>query len=180
MDLNETTIIASPCYLGVLGTCETLTPSVLQDQLIHPILSELGRCPERIILPAEGYSSIFLQDWAEKTRIEVQSYECDWRRHGRRAKIFRDSRIEKESTHFLIFLSKKSIAYEKLALKLARKGATVFTIPFGTFNIEQLVLEKPPPKLLTTCRESPLSSYLQIQPKKKTPPSSLPHPQTPA
>lgn len=180
MELEEDSInIPTPFYLGILGSRDDATPDKIRDELIIPILSELGRCPERLTLPAEGYSSIFLQDWAEQTKVQVQTYECDWKRHGRRAKIFRDGRIEKESTHFLIFLNKKSAFYESVATRLVKKGAVVFTVAYGTWELEQLVLEKE----VTKIPESPPSSYPQSQKQSRNLLSSYlqkapPHPQT--
>ena len=107
-------------------------------EIIMAILEELERPPDQIILPAEGTSSIFISDWADSLKIPTQIYEADWRRHQRRAKIYRDSRIQKESTHFLIFLNKRSEFNEKLAERLCRQGRTVFTVSYADSEVEQL------------------------------------------
>lgn len=142
MDLDDEPVKAIPILLGILGSRNDATPQKITEACMNPILSELGRCPERMIVPAEGYSSIFLQDWSEQLKIPVQVYEADWRKHNRRAKIFRDTRIEKEATHFIIFLNKRSSYYENVATRLAKKGKQVFTVQFNDWSLENLVCEK--------------------------------------
>ena len=111
-------------------------------EFLMATLEELERPPDQIILPAEGTSSMFISDWADSLKIPTQIYEADWRRHQRRAKIYRDSRIQKESTHFLIFLNKRSEFNEKLAERLCRQGRTVFTVSYAETEITQLFREK--------------------------------------
>jgi hypothetical protein len=135
-----------PFFLGVIGTRTKCTLRVLIDEILNPILAEVGRVPEKVILPAEGESSIYLADWADSLRIPNQIYEADWRQHQRRAKIFRDARIQYESTHFLIFLNQRSTFNEKLALRLVKQEKRVFTVAYGSWDIEELVFnnEIPP------------------------------------
>lgn len=132
-----------PLFLGVLGSRNDITQGVLIERILNPILQELGRPPDKAILPSEGTSSIFLSDWAETLKIPHQVYEADWQRHARRAKIFRDARIQQESTHFLVFLNKRSEFNEKLATRLARQGYTVFTVSWKDCEVEQLIVERP-------------------------------------
>ena len=133
-------------FWAILGTREKSTLSELIDEVLNPVLSVVGRVPEKVVLPAEGESSIWIADWADSLSIPNQIYEADWRQHQRRAKIFRDARIQYESTHFIIFLNKRSTFNEKLALRLAKQGRRVFTIPYGSWDIEELVFnnEIPP------------------------------------
>jgi len=147
-----------PIILGVLGHRNDATQEKLVEGVMMPILQELEKPPERILLPSEGTSSIFLSDWAESLRIPTQTYEADWRRHQRRAILYRDARIQEEATHFLIFLNKRSTANEKMALRLARKGYTVFTLTYKDWSLEQLVTED------STCRQEPRASLPQKSP----------------
>jgi hypothetical protein len=133
-----------PLFLGVLGSRNDITQGVLIERILNPVLQELGRPPDKAILPSEGTSSIFLTDWAESLKIPHQVYEADWQRHARRAKIFRDARIQQESTHFIVFLNKRSEFNEKLATRLARQGHTVFTVSWKDCEVEQLIIEAPP------------------------------------
>ena len=146
----------SPFFLGVLGARIDATPQILQEQILNPILSEIGRVPEKLVLPEEGISSIYLADWADSLRVPNQIYEADWHRHQRRAKIFRDARIQSEATHFLLFLNKRSTFNEKVAIRLARQGRTVFTIPYGSWELEQLTLneEIPPSSKSPSARQA--------------------------
>ncbi len=153
--IDEENISApNPFFLGILGSRTDATMEILIDKILNPILSEVGRVPERIILPAEGESSIWIADWADRLHIPNMSYEADWHRHQRRAKIFRDSRIQAEATHFIVFLNKRSEFNEKMALRLARKGKTVYTVAHGVWDLEELVLssENPPSSKLPFAR----------------------------
>ncbi len=119
-----------PLFLGVLGSRPDVSAQALQENILTPMLQELGRTPDKVILPVEGLSNILISDWAEQLHIPTQIYDADWQRHQKRAKIFRDLRIQKEATHFLIFLNKRSTFNEKLAERLAIQGHTVFTVPY--------------------------------------------------
>lgn len=113
--------------LGVLGNNNKITEHELQENILTPILQEVGRLPDKILLPSEGNTSIYLQEWAESLHIKIQAFQADWMKNGKIASIMRDERIIKESTHALIFLSQKSTRLEKLSEKLAKKGKVVFT-----------------------------------------------------
>ena len=133
-----------PMFLGILGSRQDGTQEKYLYEILGPILQELGRVPDKVILPSEGISTIYISDWADSLKIPTQLYEADWRLHQRRAKVFRDSRIQTEATHFLVFLNKRSESNEKLAIRLARKGCTVFTIQYKDWSMEQLTVEQPP------------------------------------
>lgn len=144
--------IPKPIILGVLGYRTDATQNKLVEDVMTPLLQELGRVPERILLPSEGASSIFLSDWADGLQIHTQIYEADWRRHQRRALIYRDARIQEEATHFLIFLNKRSTANEKIAMRLARKGHPVLTVTYADWSLEYLTTDE------STCPEPRASS----------------------
>jgi hypothetical protein len=152
-DESEDIFRSNPLYLGILGYHSDVDEIKVREQLLQPILQELGRMPDKIILPSEGNSSIFILDWAEQMKIETQVYEPDWRRHQKRAKIYRDARIQKESTHFLIFLNKRTDTNEKLAHRLAQRGQTVFTVTYATWEVEMLSM--PPPAAAPLAPSSP-------------------------
>jgi hypothetical protein len=133
----------APIYLGILGSRADGTQDKYLYELLGPMLQELGRVPDKVILPSEGISSIYISDWADSLKIPNQMYEADWRQHQRRAKIFRDSRIQNEATHFLVFLNKRSEFNEKMAIRLARKGYMVFTVGYNDWSLEQLTVEQP-------------------------------------
>jgi hypothetical protein len=127
-DEIETLERAEPIFLGIIGSRNDCNQTQILEGVLNPILQELKRTPDKIILPAEGTSTIFISDWADILKIQSQMYDADWKRHLRRAKFLRDARIQQESTHYLIFLNKRSTFNEKLANRLAAKGATVFTV----------------------------------------------------
>jgi hypothetical protein len=147
-DFTDETILPTkgdPLFLGVIGGRADATQEKILEDVITPMLQELGRMPDRIILPADGLSTIFISDWSERLKLPTQIYEADWRRHQRRAKIFRDARIQQESTHFLIFLNKRSDYNEKLAVKLAKQGRVVFTVTYSDWSLDMLSLPTPEP-----------------------------------
>jgi uncharacterized protein involved in exopolysaccharide biosynthesis len=119
---------ATPIFLGVIGSRNDCNQKQILEDVMNPILQELKRTPDKVILPAEGTSTIYISDWAEILKIPSQTYEADWKRHLKRAKFLRDARIQQESTHYLIFLNKRSTFNEKLAERLAKKGSLVYTV----------------------------------------------------
>ncbi len=130
---------SAPIILGILGQSSAArwTLQTLTDDVCAPILEELKRMPEALVLPSDGTTSILFQAWAERQKIAVTPLDADWIRLGRRARALRDSRILKECTHLLVFLGARSDTYEKIALREAKKGKIVFTVDPETFEIVQ-------------------------------------------
>ena len=113
---------------SVFGHTNRCSEECIQEKMLAPLLQELGHVPDRILLPSEGHSSIYLQHWAESLRIQTQVFHADWARNGRVAQILRDDRMQKECTHALVFLSSKSNRMQQFAEKLVKKGKVVLTI----------------------------------------------------
>jgi hypothetical protein len=112
---------------SVFGNTNKITQEELQNNTLTLILQEIGRTPDKILIPSEGNSSIYIQDWAESLGIKTQIFQSDWIKNGKIAQILRDDRMAKECTHALVFLSNKSNRLEKFAEKLCKKGKIVFT-----------------------------------------------------
>jgi hypothetical protein len=168
---GDTLTIPNPFFLGILGSHEGATPEKIAD-LVLTVLEVLQKFPERMILPSEGRNNMFLSDWADKHSLPTQVYEADWHRHNRRARIFRDTRIIKEATHFLIFLNKRSEANEKTAIRLAKQGKHVFTVNYADWSIEELTLSEPllaPPKECASKRGTGTKRESQRHPSKEVP-----------
>lgn len=127
MSLKETIYEPEVIILGVFGNTNKVSEQDLQDNTLTLILQELGRTPDKILIPTEGNSSIYIQEWAESLHIKTQSFQADWIRNGKIAQIIRDDRMTKECTHALVFLSNKSTRLEKMAENMCKKGKTVFT-----------------------------------------------------
>lgn len=138
---------------GIFGQSNKISQKDLQEQVLVPILQELGRIPSRILIPTEGNTSIYLQEWAESLRIQTQIFQSDWVRNGRIAQILRDDRMQKECTHALFFLTAKSSRLEKMAEKLAKKGKVVFTSS-ADLSLTQIVLPPEIPPASTRARKS--------------------------
>jgi hypothetical protein len=117
----------SPIILSVFGYTNKISEDDIYVNTLTPILSEIGRPPDKILIPSDGNSSIYIQSWAESLRIKTQIFQADWQRNGRMAQILRDDRMSKECTHALVFLSAKSQRLERFAERMARKGKNVFT-----------------------------------------------------
>lgn len=113
--------------LGVFGNTNKVSEQDLQENTLTPILQELERLPDKVLIPNEGNSSIYIQEWADALKIKSQAFQADWMRNGKIAQILRDDRIAKECTHALVFLSQKSTRLEKFAEKLCKNGKQVFT-----------------------------------------------------
>ncbi len=127
MSLDEIIYEPDVIVLGVFGNTNKVSEQDLQENTLTLILQEIGRMPDKILVPNEGNSSIYIQDWAEALHIKTQLFQADWARNGKIAQIIRDDRMSKECTHALVFLSQKSTRLEKFAEKLCKKGKMVFT-----------------------------------------------------
>jgi hypothetical protein len=115
--------------LGVLGSSsaaywnrETIT------DIMNPVIGDQEKIPSLLHIPTDGSTSLLIQIWAEKQTIKCAPINADWVRLGRRARALRDARIIKESTHLIFFVGSRSDYYEKIAIREAKKGKTVYTI----------------------------------------------------
>lgn len=124
---------------AIFGSSNKISERDLQDLVLVPILQELGHTPDKILIPSEGNTSIYLQEWADSLRIKTQVFQPDWAKNGRIAQILRDDRMRKECTHMLVFLPPRSDRLEKMAEKMAKKGKVVFTSSVD-LTLTQLVL----------------------------------------
>jgi hypothetical protein len=158
--MDEEIFTPSMIILGIFGHTNKITEKDLHENTLTLLLQELGRLPDKVLVPAEGNSSIYIQLWAESLGINIQIFQSDWTRNGKVAQIIRDNRINSESTHFLIILPESTKIAEKLekfAMKSAKKGKHVFTSSDQTltcFEIPSCVHEKRAPQNSTPVRKS--------------------------
>ena len=128
--------------LGVLGARNAITKQIMQDEILNPILDDLGKTRiEKVILPAEPLSSTYIECWAGRKSIPVDSIKSDWIRNGRRAGVLRDAAIEKEATIFLIFEGPKSRYYLDLAEKIAKRKASSRVYVVAANCVSPILLE---------------------------------------
>jgi hypothetical protein len=128
--------------LGVLGARNALTKQIMQDEILNPILDDLGKKPAKILLPAEPLSSAYIECWATRQEIPVELIKSDWAKNGRRAGVLRDAFIEKESTAFLIFEGPKSRYYLDLAERIAKKrGNSIPVYVVNAMSVSPVLLE---------------------------------------
>ena len=125
--LEDTIYEPDVIVIAVFGNTNKVSEQELQDNTLTLILQELGRTPDKVLIPTEGNSSIYIQDWCESLGIKTQSFQADWARNGKIAQILRDDRMAKECTHALVILGQKSTRLEKFAEKLCKKNKMVFT-----------------------------------------------------
>ncbi len=147
---------ATPILLGVLGNRSDITKAKIQTELLPAVMAELDRTPDQCYVSTEGLTSIYVQDWCERNSVPVTAIDADWRTLGRRARAIRDTRIQKEATHFLFFLAPRSDYYLTAATRLAKKGHTVFTYNATDDSLEELVVE---------CEIKPVLPAKKAQPK---------------
>lgn len=126
--------------VGIFGSKTDLSEIDLYDKILNPVLSELGRIPEKLLLPVSNSAlGVFIDDWGRRLNIPTQSFEADFRTRGRSAAIFRDARIEKECTIAIVFQAPRSTRYDLLAERMARKGKRVFFVK-SNLDVEELCL----------------------------------------
>lgn len=155
--LNDTIYDPEVVVLGVFGYTNKISEQELQDNTLVLILQQLGRTPDKVLIPSEGNSSIYIQEWVEALHIKSQIFHSDWIKNGKIAQIIRDDRMTKECTHALVFLSQKSTRLEKMAEKMCKKGKVVFTSSHNQqlTQLEMLHCEpsRPPLKALKPSRK---------------------------
>ncbi len=137
----EERVQGQPIVLGILGIHNTITKQDIHDTILHPLVSILGRLPDKLLLPSDGTSSAFISIWAERSNIEFQAVEADWKKFQRKAGILRDARIGKESTHLLVFVGTRSRSYEQTAIRHARKGKKVFLVEPNPIELCEIIVE---------------------------------------
>ena len=137
---SEIRVVGKPIVLGVLGKHEKISKQEIHEKILHPLVSSLGRLPDKVLAAAEGTSSAYVLLWAEGATIETHGIEADWRKLQRKAGILRDARIQKESTHLLIFVGARSKSYEQTGIRLAKKGKTVYLVDHDTLDMSELVV----------------------------------------
>lgn len=145
MSFNDEIFEPKVIILAIFGNTNKVSEQDLQDNTLTLILQELGRTPDKVLIPTEGNSSIYIQDWAESLGIKTQSFQADWIRNGRIAQILRDDRMAKECTHALVFLGQKSTRLEKFAEKICKKGKMVFTSSHNQTLTQFEMLQSAPP-----------------------------------
>ena len=138
---SDNRIVGKPIYLGVLGIHNQITKEDIHEKVLHPLMSVLGRMPDKIILPSEGTSSALISIWAERNHIDTQCVEADWRKFQRKAGILRDARIQKECSHLVVFLGLKSRSNEQTAIRQAKKGKQVFVVEPNPIELIEYVVE---------------------------------------
>ena len=137
----ETRIVGQPILLGILGNHEQISKEAIYEKILHPLISALGRLPDKLLVPSEGTSSAYITIWAEKANIDIHSVNADWRKLQRRAGIMRDARIIQESTHLLVFVGPRSKSYEQTGMREAKKGKQVFLVDHATLDMCEIVFE---------------------------------------
>lgn len=139
--LSESRVVGKPILLGLLGKHEKISKQQIHEKILHPLLSSLSRLPDKVLVPSEGTSSMYVTLWAEKLQIETHPVEADWKKMQRKAGILRDARILKGSTHLLIFLGPRSRKYEETGIREAKKGKQVYLVEHDTLDLCELVVE---------------------------------------
>jgi hypothetical protein len=139
---SEIRIQGKPIVLGILGIHNTITKEEIHDKVLHPLMSVLGRLPDKLLVPSEGTSSAYLSLWAERHHVDTQCVEADWRKFQRKAAILRDARILKEATHLLVFVGIKSRTNEQTAIRQVKKGKQVFLVEPNPIEMCELVVEE--------------------------------------
>lgn len=138
---TETRILGKPILLGILGNHTQISKDQIHEKILHPLVSLLGRLPDKVLVPSEGTSSAYISLWAERANIELHCVDADWRKLQRRAGIMRDARILKESTHLLIFVGARSRSYEQTGIREAKKGKQVYLVEHDTLDLCEVVIE---------------------------------------
>lgn len=131
----------TPILIGIFGNNAHLKEKALIKDILTPLLQELDRFPDKVLVPFEGNTSMYIQSWAETMNIPYQAFVADWKRNKRAAGIMRDARIQTEATHCVVLLGPKSDRLEKFAERMVlakRNPKTVFIVPYQDSCLELL------------------------------------------
>jgi hypothetical protein len=139
--LDEPRHLGQPIYLGILGKHEKISKNDIYEGILQPLISAIGRLPDKVYVPSDGLSSIYIGMWSGKQRIDTETLDAEWYRLGKRAGYMRDTRIIKESTHLLIFGGQRSSMNETIGIREAKRGKHVFLVDHATLDISELVVE---------------------------------------
>jgi homoserine trans-succinylase len=107
--------------LGVLGSRSAITKQIMQNEILNPILDDIGKQIKKVILPEDTLSSTYIECWANRKDIQVELVKSDWTMNGKRAGVFRDLQIEKQSNVLLVFEGPRSRYYLDLAERIAKR-----------------------------------------------------------
>ena len=141
LDDVEQVPVPEEVTLGVLGSSDAgYWNAYTISDIINPIISEMGKMPTSLSLPAKGITSLLIQVWGEKQKILCKTVDSDWVRLGRKARALQDGRIIKDSSHLIFFVGSRSDYYEKIAIREAKKGKTVYTVDGKTRELVKWVL----------------------------------------
>ena len=127
--------------LGVLGARNSLSKQIMQDEILNPILEDLGEKISSILLPAEPTSSAYIECWAGRQKIPVELLKSDWMGQGKRAGVLRDLRIQKDATDYLIFEGPKSRYYLEMAERLAKRHPEKKVYVVAANSVSPILLE---------------------------------------
>ena len=129
--------------LGILGARNAITKQIMQDEILNPILDDLGKNQiKKILLPSEPLSSTYIECWAQRQGIPTMPLKSDWVNNGRRAGVVRDAQIQKECSAFLIFEGPKSRYYLDLAERIAKRhGSDVRVYVVESKSISPVLLQ---------------------------------------
>lgn len=138
---DEVRVQGKPIALGVIGSHNQISKEDIHEKVLHPLLSVLGRMPDKLLIPSDGQSSAYITLWAERGEVDTQCVEADWRRFQRKAAVLRDARILKEANHLVVFVGPKSRSYEQTGMREAKKGKRVFLVEPNPIELYELVVE---------------------------------------
>jgi hypothetical protein len=95
-----------PMTIGILGA-STAYNHIHIKQLTQTI-KDIWGMPSKVILQQSGDAAIFIEAWAEDNNIPVANIVPEWARHGPRACILVNNKIECEATHLVIIRSPRA------------------------------------------------------------------------
>ena len=92
--------------VGILGASAAYN-QIHMRQLTATIETLWGK-PASIIFQQSGYSTMYIDAWAEDNHIPVTAIQPEWTTYGPRACMMVNARIEKDATHIVIIRSPRA------------------------------------------------------------------------
>ena len=140
-------------FLGVLGTRNSLTKQIIQNEILNPILDDLEKPIRKVLLPDDALSSTYIEAWASRKDIPVELFKSDWTSNGKRAGVLRDSEIERRPSVLLVFEGARSRYYLDRAEKIAKRRPDCQVYVVGANSVSPVLLDVEPEPSITEKEE---------------------------
>jgi hypothetical protein len=142
LSIPSITASTNSVIVGILGASAAYN-EIHMRQLTQTIEQLWGK-PDRVLFQQSGYSTMYIDAWAEDNNIPVTIIKPEWTTYGPRACAMVNSRIEKESTHIVIIRSPRAKSDKMIqkAEQLSSKKSKECLVLVGTESDGSAIIDQ--------------------------------------